>query len=177
MSPLAHSRLHRSQTRNLRSRNKGNIGDKKEVKTFRNSTEAGVRLYERALMKRREKDLRMEALLEEERSCMFQPKINLVSSYITTDKNEDDIPIEDRLILHGELYNKKHKIREEIIEKMTVEENSRVYRNEYHPSPLQSPSSPETPVPIHARSTGKLKIEVPSKKQFKKTTEGNTHIR
>ena len=131
---------------------------------------AGVRLYERGLSKQREKQLRVEAILEEEEDTMFHPKINLISSYLTTDKNEDAIPIEDRLILHGELYNKKSKIREEMVMKMDTENSNSTYL-----SSTQSPRSPERSVPIHAKTTGKLKIEVPNKKQFKKTTDGKTY--
>ena len=144
--------------------------NKKPVKSTGNSVEAGVRLYERGLSKQREKQLRVEAILEEEEDTMFHPKINLISSYLTTDKNEDAIPIEDRLILHGELYNKKSKIREEMVMKMDTENSNSTYL-----SSTQSPRSPERSVPIHAKTTGKLKIEVPNKKQFKKTTDGKTY--
>lgn len=144
--------------------------NKKPVKSTGNSVEAGVRLYERGLSKQREKQLRVEAILEEEEDTMFHPKINLISSYLTTDKNEDAIPIEDRLILHGELYNKKSKIREEMVMKMDAENSNSTYL-----SSTQSPRSPERSVPIHAKTTGKLKIEVPNKKQFKKTTDGKSY--
>ena len=89
---------------------------------------------------------------------------------MTTDKNEEAIPIEDRLILHGELYNRKSKIREEMVMKMEADNSNSTYL-----SSTQPPRSPEKSVPIHAKTTGKLKIEVPNKKEFKKTTDGKTH--
>lgn len=171
---MAHSRLHRAQTRNIRTRSRTGNEDvdkcKKPVKSTGNSVEAGVRLYERGLSKQREKELRVEAILEEEENSMFHPKINLISSYLTTDKNEEAIPIEDRLILHGELYNRKSKIREEMVMKMEADNSNSTYL-----SSTQPPRSPEKSVPIHAKTTGKLKIEVPNKKEFKKTTDGKTH--
>ena len=136
--------------------------------------ETGVRLYERGIWKQRAKELRMEEMLEEERSAMFHPRINPVSSRLTSDKNEDDIPIEDRLILHGELYNRKSRIREEMLLKLEKEQHSHIYKNK---QPRAQPAqSVDAKVPVHAKSIGKLRIELPQSKEFKKITDGSKYL-
>ena len=138
------------------------------------TVETGVRLYERGIWKQRAKELRMEEMLEEERSAMFHPRINPVSSRLTSDKNEDDIPIEDRLILHGELYNRKSRIREEMLLKLEREQHSHIYKNK---QPRAQPAqSVDANVPVHAKSIGKLKIELPQSKEFKKITDGSEYL-
>ena len=137
-------------------------------------------------------------------SNLFKPKINEVSNRLTSDKNEDNIAIEDRLLLHGQMYGFKAKLREDILIKDKERECSHIYTNNndhYHAKLLSDKSSDVNDVPIHARTIGihtyvlihthsyihihnysyilthihtigKMKISIPKKKEYKKTTQG-----
>ena len=67
VSPLAHSRLYRAQTRNIREKKRYECEHKESISGNRSGVVAGNRLYERGLWQQRDKELRIEALIEEER--------------------------------------------------------------------------------------------------------------
>ena len=90
-------------------------------------------------------------------SNLFKPKINEVSNRLTSDKNEDNIAIEDRLLLHGQMYDYKAKLREDLLIKDTERECSHIHSNNndhYHAMSSTDKSSDVNALSMHARTIG-----------------------